>query len=118
VLEELVDVLRTGRDGAGSAGLVRSIRSLELHRAITAREVAVEFGLEGDPTLQDIVEVATGEWSAILADHRRVLLGLGDELRSLLGADTVRPAGNVVTLGGSRARQALQRSLRDFLRWR
>lgn len=118
VLEDLADLLRDGRDGAESEGLLRSIRSLELHRAITAREVAVELGLEGDPSLQDIVEVATGEWAAILAGHRRVLLGLREELENLVRADAVRSAGNVVTLpsGGSRARGVLQRSLRDFLR--
>ena len=114
VLEQLVDLLRSGTDDVVSEGLLRSISSLELHRAITSREVAVELGLDGEPTLQDLIERTSGEWIVALAGHRRALQGLADEVRSLL----VRPAaaaatGNVVALptGG----RTLQRSLRDFL---
>jgi hypothetical protein len=76
VLQQLVDLLVQGADDIESDGLLRSISSLELHRAITAREVAVELGLDGEPTLQDLVERTSGEWAAALAAHRRALQDL------------------------------------------
>lgn len=113
VLEQLVGVLRDGGDEVESDGLLRSISSLELHRAITAREAAVELGLDGEPTLQDLVERTTGEWTALLAAHRRALEALSGEVRGLLRPAPVPDDSNVVTLptGG----RAVQRSLRDFL---
>ena len=117
VLEQLVGALRNGSDPVESDGLLRSISSLELHRAITAREVALELGLDGEPTLQDLVERTTGEWVAVLAAHRRALHDLSDEVRSLLRPVVAPAAGNVVTLPvGPNAGRTLQRSLRDFLR--
>lgn len=117
VLEQLVGALRDGSDPVESDGLLRSISSLELHRAITAREAALELGLEGEPTLQDLVERTTGEWAGVLAAHRRALHDLSDEVRSLLRPAVAPAAGNVVTLPvGPNAGRTLQRSLRDFLR--
>ena len=114
LLEQLAGLLRAGAETGESEGVLRSISGLELHRAITCREVAVELGLEGEPTLQDVIERTSGEWVVVLAGHRRALQGLADEIRSLL----VRPAtaaanGNVVALPTGSL--TLQRSLRDFL---
>ena len=115
VLEQLVELLRTDAEDVETDGLLRSISSLELHRAITSREAAVELGLDGEPTLQDLVERTTGEWVAQLAGHRRALQLLSDEVRSLLRRPAAAAANgsNVVALpvGG----RTLQRSLRDFL---
>jgi hypothetical protein len=116
VLEQLVEALRVDDEPIESDGLLRSISSLELHRAITAREVALELGLDGEPTLQDLVERTEGEWVGVLAAHRRALQELADEVRSLL-RPVAAPSGNVVTLPvGPNAGRTLQRSLRDFLR--
>lgn len=89
--------------------LLRSISSLELHRAITAREAALELGLSGDSTLDEIAAGAPREWSSILAGHARALRALTSELVRLsedgafVGSDGAVPSG------------VLQRSLRDFL---
>jgi hypothetical protein len=117
VLEQLAATLRGG-DEVESDGLLRSISSLELHRAITAREVAVELGVDGDPSLQDLVERADTEWAGVLAGHRRALHHLTDEVRALLRPAVAEREGNVVTLtvGGSAGGRSLQRSLADFLR--
>ena len=115
VLEQLLGVLRDGGADVESDGLLRSISSLELHRAITAREAAVELGLDGEPTLQDLVERTTGEWASVLAGHRRALEALSDEVRGLLRPAPARDSSNVVVtlpVGG----RSLQRSLREFLR--
>lgn len=125
VLDQLVSVLRVGPgdDGDGDGGdvetdgLLHSISGLELHRAITAREAALELGLDGEPSLQDIIECSDDEWAAVLAGHRRSLQSLSDEVRSLLRrvpASAVE--GNVVTLLTAGKRRSLQRSLGEFLR--
>jgi hypothetical protein len=116
VLQQLVDLLVQGADDIESDGLLRSISSLELLRAITAREVAVELGLDGEPTLQDLVERTSGEWAAALAAHRRALQDLTAEVKGLLRPVPTRTDGNVVTLPAVGAGgRAVQRSLRDFL---
>ena len=85
-------------------------------RAITAREAALDLGLDGEPTLQDLIERTDGEWAAALAGHRRALQALSDEVRVLLRPSAARVEGNVVTLAvGPSAGRTLQRSLRDFL---
>jgi hypothetical protein len=120
VLDQLVQWLRADGDAAGeleAEGLLRSISSLELHRAITAREVALEIGLEGEPSLQDLIERSDDEWATLLAGHRMALRTLTDEVRRLLRrvpAGAVE--GNVIALPapGTTGR-TLQRSLRDFL---
>jgi hypothetical protein len=122
VLHQLVLRLREdGGAGPGEVeaadGLLRSISSLELHRAITAREVALELGLEGEPSLQDLVERSDDEWATLLAGHRLALRDLTDEVRRLLRrVPAAAVDGNVIALPspGSTSR-TLQRSLRDFL---
>jgi hypothetical protein len=115
VLEQLVALLDAGADQVETDGLLRSISSLELHRAITAREVAVELGLDGEPTLQDLVERTTGEWVPVLAGHRRALQDLVDRTKARLRPTPVATDGNVVTLPVLGAGRNVQRSLRDFL---
>lgn len=113
VLEQLVDLLRTDAEQVETDGLLRSISGLEVHRAITAREVALELGLDGEPTLQELVERTSGEWAGLLASHRRALQELSDGVRSLLRRPAAVGNGNVIALpvGG----RNLQRSLREFL---
>jgi hypothetical protein len=122
VLDQLLHRLRDGDDDRApdlvdADGLLRSISSLELHRAITAREVALELGLEGEPSLQDLIERSDDEWATLLAGHRLALRDLTDEVRRLLRrVPAAAVEGNVIALPapGTPAR-TLQRSLRDFL---
>ena len=120
VLDQLLGRLREEDASAADAetdGLLRSISSLELHRAITAREVALELGLEGEPSLQDLIERSDDEWATLLAGHRLALRELSEEVRRLLRrvpAGAVE--GNVISMPEPGARgRVLQRSLRDFL---
>ena len=123
VLDQLLDLLEAeaGDDDVDvdvkTAGLLHSISSLELHRAITAREAALELGLDGEPSLQDIIERSDDEWSAVLAGHRRSLQSLSDEVRARLRRVPASAVdGNVVTLITAGRRRSLQRSLGEFLR--
>lgn len=103
VLEQLLVILHAGAHLTECEGLLRSISSLELHRAITAREAAVELGLDGEPTLRDIAAVSDGEWSDVLATHRLALHQLArDTTDRLRDAEPER-------------QQGLQRSLVAFL---
>lgn len=117
VLEQLLGLLTVGIDDVETDGLLHSISSLELHRAITAREAALELGLEGDPSLQDIIERSDDEWAAVLAGHRRSLQGLADDVKARLRRVPASAVdGNVVTLITAGKRRSLQRSLGEFLR--
>lgn len=100
---DLLDLL-LGRldDGINDTdGLFRSLSSLELHRAILAREVGVELGVDGEPTLADLVRLAPADWIEVLADHRQALRTMADKVNA--------------RLAGGPDRQGLQRSIREFL---
>lgn len=115
VLDQLVRRLRLGGSiGTDSNDVLASIASLEVHRAITTREVASEMGLAGEPTLQELVKKAPPEWAPVLASHRRALVGLQEDLRALSRPTGIPADGNVITLpthGSSR----VSRSLLEFL---
>lgn len=119
VLDRLVAVLSNGADQTETDGLLRSVSSLELHRAITAREVAGDLGLDGEPTLSDLAAASPEEWAAVLDVHRRSLLALIDDagrrLRSAGISAATKADGNVIDLTEAR-RPGIQRSLTDFLR--
>ena len=122
VLDQLLDLLAADDDDdpdldLKTDGLLHSISGLELHRAITAREAALELGLDGEPSLQDLIERSDDEWAAVLAGHRRSLQALSDEVRVLLRRVPASAIdGNVVTLITAGKRRSLQRSLGEFLR--
>jgi hypothetical protein len=117
VLDQLLRLLQADADEVETRGLLHSISSLEVHRAITAREAAVELGLDGEPSLQEIIERSDAEWAAVLAGHRRSLQHLSDEVRALLRrVPATAIDGNVVTFPAPESRaRTLQRSLRDFI---
>ncbi len=91
--------------------LMRSIGSLELHRAITAREAALELGVSGDASLEAIARAAPREWSSILAGHARALRALLAEIVRLSEQRERVASGAAGRISGS----VVQRSLRDFL---
>ncbi|MGI8793637.1 MAG: hypothetical protein ACR2H3_10750 [Acidimicrobiales bacterium] len=98
---------------------LRSLSSLELHRAILTREVAGEYGVGSDPTLPDLLPHLPPQWAAVLAGHRAALVGLIDNIDGQL-ADVdfpIRVDANDALLGNRalRTRSSVQRSLVDFL---
>ena len=106
------------------ASLLRSISSLELHRAITAREVALELGLAGDPTLREMARAAPEEWALILHGHREALVELASQVEAHRLPETVvvdittaasGGNGNGNGNGSAEGRVAIQRSLLEFL---
>ena len=114
-LDRLADALVRGKEDEECDGLLRSVSALELHRAISAREAAIELGMTGDPTLAELAASAPLGWADVLASHRRALVDLTTEVGHLLR----RPAEVEIDLrgGGDTVRKspAVQRSLRDFL---
>ena len=110
VLEAILT--RLDEENADNAGLFRSISSLELHRAITAREVGVEYGVDDEPTLSELVDRAPVEWAAILRSHLEALRQLATALAGRLDAGATPDDG----IGTTQTRRpAIQRSLREFL---
>ena len=120
VLEVLVEHLGAAAVAASAGlttqGLLRSIRSLELHRAITAREVAAELGLIGEPTLSRLIRQGPPEWAVVLGDHHRSLRSLVHQVGSLARARMQEGEGcGQAVLLPVRAPRMIQRSLREFL---
>jgi hypothetical protein len=108
VLDLVVRRLEAG--GSDWEGLLRSVGSLELHRAITAREAALELGVSGDATLDEVAAAAPPQWSSILTSHALALRSLTSEIAR------VSSSGERVVAGGRGGAAGLvQRSLRDFL---
>ena len=95
--------------------LLRSVSSLELHRAISARAVAAELGMDREPTLRELVERAPCEWRGVLDEHLRDLASLSREIEALVRPAVVdlRREGNVIAF--PQPARGLQRSLVDFL---
>ena len=113
-LDRLADHLVAGADDTECDGLFGSISALELHRAIAAREAAVELGIAGDPTLEELTKAAPLGWADVLASHRRALVDLTNEVTHLIR----RPSDDALPEGqrGRRLRSAgVQQSLRTFI---
>ena len=117
-LDRLADHLVAGDPDDEADGLYQSISALELHRAIAAREAAVEMGVEGEPTLERLVDAAPLGWADVLASHRRALSDLTNEVTHLVrrpaGDADVEPA-HAPPLRPTLRRSGVQRSLREFL---
>ena len=110
---DLLDLL-LGRlvDGSDDTdGLFRSLSSLELHRAILAREAGVELGLDGEPTLANLVACGPGDWTEVLDGHLQALRRLASEVNGRLARPEPVDGNGVVRT----QRQSLQRSLQEFL---
>jgi hypothetical protein len=119
-LDRLADHLVAGDAEDEADGLYQSISALELHRAIAAREAALEMGVEGEPTLEQLVGAAPLGWADVLASHRRALSDLANEVTHLVrrpaGERDDEPAPAVASPGArSLRRSGVQRSLREFL---
>lgn len=121
-LDRLADALVGGegdRNEEECDGLLRSVSALELHRAISAREAAIELGMTGDPTLAELAASAPLGWADVLASHRRALLDLTTEVGHLLRRPAeveidLRSNGDTHMSAVSRP-PTVQRSLREFL---
>lgn len=117
ILRHIVAVAYTDRDDAELA--LRSLGSLELHRAILTREVAADHQLTGEPVLDDLLPHLAPEWQAMLAGHRRALRSLvadvDEALHEVVFPLRIDDGGVHGTARAAQARAAVQRSLVDFL---
>ena len=120
-LDRLADHLVAGDSDMDCDGLYHSLSALELHRAIASREAALELGLDGDPTLQQLVDAAPLGWADVFLSHRRALIDLTNEVTHLARrplVDLTERQGDDPLLDlrprGVR-RQGVQRSVREFL---
>ena len=124
-LDRLADHLVAGDPDSECDGLYHSISALELHRAIAAREAAIELGVDGEPTLQHLVRAAPLGWADVLMSHRRALVDLTNEVTHLVRRPHVDltdgespqpvddPSAELRPTGVRR--HGVQRSLREFL---
>lgn len=103
-LRDLSRILRRERDTLGlflekvtAAGadldechdLLKSLSGIELHRAITAREAAIELGLGADASLRVLAAAAPTPWPVVLGAHRGALLALAAAVDQAAAADVI-----------------------------
>lgn len=112
VLDRLVVGYVSGDAEDTALPLFDALRSLELHRAITAREVAAELGHRGEATLAELAEQAPADWRPELQAHRAALMAQAEELAGLMSATVVDVWPDE---GSTQVQPGVQRSLRDFL---
>jgi hypothetical protein len=119
LLDRLADALVAGEGDRSCDMLYQSISSLELHRAISSREAALELAVDGSATLDQLARAAPAEWAEVLDSHRRALLDLTAEVGHLARRPIVDIRDideDAVDLRGTGIRrQGVQRSLREFL---
>lgn len=114
VLDQLAGALRAGSCTEPEISELRTgIANLEVHRAIATRDLALEMGLTGEPTLQELVVMAPEEWAPVLATQRRALTELTEELRALSRPAPAPAERNIITMPANGP--GVHRSLRDFL---
>lgn len=59
------------------------LRTLEVERAAVTEALAVELGLDANPSLRQLAESAPAPWNDLFGKHHEALLVLVTELRSL-----------------------------------
>jgi hypothetical protein len=67
--------------------VLAEIKRVELERAVVVAAAAGELGLSGSPSLRELAEVVTNPWDTILAEHRRALLELAQEIDGVASAN-------------------------------
>jgi flagellar biosynthesis/type III secretory pathway chaperone len=87
--------------------LVRELRVVEMQRAAAAQRAAVDAGIDGLGTLEELAAAVQPPWTGVLLEHRETLLVLTRELGALAEANrTLMAAGMravesaLATLGG------------------
>ncbi len=117
VLHLLADSLGGGLAASSPTAteLLRSISSLELHRAIVSRELALELGLDCDPTLQVLSERVPAEWKPALHAHRRALRSLAHQVQAIWRSPLKVDEGATMVVLPVTQTPMIQRSLREFL---
>ena len=125
-LDRLADHLVAGDPDVDCDGVYHSISALELHRAIAAREAALELGVDGEPTLQQLIALCPLGWADVMLSHRRALVDLTNEVTHLARRPTVDLTEPAPESDSDRdpmidlrprgvRRNGVQRSLREFL---
>jgi hypothetical protein len=95
------------------------LKAVELERGIQVQALVDELGLDAEPTLQSLTETVPDEWSGILADHRRALIGLARDVdrsarhsRRKIENTAVKPDASIVD---DRGAVAVSRALADIV---
>jgi hypothetical protein len=63
--------------------ILDAIRETELLRGLTADALALELGLDPNPSLQQIAEISDEPWKSIWLDHRETFISVSAEITSM-----------------------------------
>jgi flagellar FlgN protein len=79
--------------------VLEQLRTLEVERAAATEQIAGRLGLDGNPSLRQLAEVAPAPWSDLYTKHHEGLLTLVNELRSLSDANKELIEGGLSAIG-------------------
>ena len=63
--------------------VLEQLRTLEVERAAVTESIAVELGLDANPSLRQVADAAPAPWNDLFGKHHESLLVLVTELRGL-----------------------------------
>jgi hypothetical protein len=67
--------------------VLERVRETELLRSVEVDAAAAELGIDAGPSLAELAGAAPEPWGDLLREHRRALLGLAAEIRSITEAN-------------------------------
>jgi flagellar biosynthesis/type III secretory pathway chaperone len=75
------------------------LRSLEVERAAATEVLSSRLGLESNPSLRQLADVAPAPWNDLLGKHHEALLVLVTDLRSLSDTNRELIEGGLAAIG-------------------
>ena len=75
------------------------LRTLEVERAAVTEALAVRLGLDANPSLRQVAEVAPAPWNDLFGKHHESLLVLVTELRALSDSNRELIEGGLSAIG-------------------
>jgi hypothetical protein len=75
------------------------LRTLEVERAAATEQIAGRLGLDANPSLRQLAEVAPAPWGDLYTKHHENLLSLVTELRGLSDANKELIEGGLSAIG-------------------
>ncbi|MGY2002214.1 flagellar protein FlgN [Blastococcus sp. SYSU DS1024] len=84
--------------------ILDQLRTLEVERSAATEAIAGTLGLESNPSLRQVADVAPAPWNDLLTQHHEALLVLITDLRSLSDANRELIEGGLSAIGDALTR--------------
>jgi hypothetical protein len=79
--------------------ILDQLRTLEVERSAATEAMATQLGVDANPSLRQLAEVAPAPWNDLFSKHHEALLVLVTELRSLSDTNRELIEGGLAAIG-------------------